>query len=536
MGNFLQKEQISSETTTNPSWRGCASKFPQPITPKDVQDAQSLVNTINNVNCNNGNIKEIIYRTGEGEKDILRQVFRWDIAPYNKIFKQGLQAQKNKKQKNPNKSYYNLSAYVNGSRGKRPLDSRKNSSFAFISTTVSNSWYPPVPCDAGKSKTIEVYRYEIYAPGGIWTSLTLDGKNNNKFKRFDEVAFVGGIAPQYIRSAQLFRLTGNSNGTTTIERADNVLLINGNFNPQSHPLRLLKIENPVSDCTKDKKTPLTQSIIYPSSSSTTDTNIINWYACDAANRDIYLSATFRSSCHNEAYYILQNCVTLLNYDPGGTHDHIVDGPCSISKMFKSLEYTPFGEHGIDGAMQSNVDEAFIFCANLCVLINYAPSTKEDKIVKGPMTITKMFPFLKGTVFENGIDSATEIKGVKYEAYLFKGNLCAHISYGSDPQLIALGQICQFFPLLKGTVFDGLGIDAAYASHANDEVTYFFKYNNYGQINVNVDDGVEYLLGVWVMGANAPVIHSFVPQKNRGLDMRGDPGVLPNPEYYDHDEL
>lgn len=514
-------------------WRAYIAKFPQPLSPKDVEEAQSLVDTIHHINIHKLNLKNIVLRTSEGEKDVLRQVFRWDLTPYEDVFRHGIRAEYRRHLIHDNT--YDLHSYVHDNGCSRPLDSRKKSSFAFISTTISNSWYPPIPTDDGNPNTVEVYRYEIYAPGGIWTSLTLGDMNDKKFKRLDEVAFVDGIAPQYIRSAQLFRLTGNFDRTTTIERADNVLLLNANFNPQSHPLKLLHIENPITHFTDDK-TPLTQTIIsLHQSSSTRNTNIIDWYTNDVANRDIYLSATFRSSRQNEAYYFLQNLVTLLNYDPGGTHDHIVDGPSYISKMFKSLEYTPFGEHGIDCAMQSHDDEAYIFCANLCALINYAPNTKDDNIVKGPMIIIEMFPFLKGTVFENGIDSATEIKGVEYEAYIFKGNLCAHISYGSNPQLIAQGHIGQFIPLLKGTIFESIGVDAAYASHADNEVTYFFKFNTYGQINVNVDDKVEYLLGVWVMGANAPVIHSFVPQKNSGLDIRGNLGSLSNPEDYDHDE-
>ncbi|KAL2920673.1 Albumin-2, partial [Bienertia sinuspersici] len=352
--------------------------------------------------------------------------------------------------------------------------------------------------------------YEIYAPGGIWTSLTLGDKDHRKVKRFDEVAF------DYKN-----------------RRANNVLLINGNFNPQSHPLRLLNIENPISYYTEDDNTsPLTQSV-HPSNITTTTTNIIDWYARDVVNLDMYMTATFRSSHLNEAYYILQNWCTLLYYDPGGSNDYIVDGPSLISNMFKSLEYTPFGEHGIDSSIQSQADEAFIFSANLVALINYAPDTKNDKIIKGPMVVAEMFPFLKGTIFENGIDSACESKSTENEAYLFKDNLCAHINFGPSPRLIAIGQLCQFFPLLKGSVFEGLGVDAAYASHSENDVAYFFKYNNYGKIYVDANSGEEPILGVWVMGANAPVIHSFVPRKNRGVDMRGNRIALLNSDAYDN---
>ncbi|XP_056699575.1 uncharacterized protein [Spinacia oleracea] len=531
MGNSIQGDQTKMSAAKS-SLRGCASKFPQPLSSEDLQEAQTLGDTVYQVNHDKLKLQDIIYRSSEGDKDVLRQVFRWDLAPYGDVFQHGFQA--HHKNRVHDKTSYDLHSYVQG-RG-RPLDSRKTSDFAFISTTVSNSWYPPVATGDGNSKTVEVYRYEIYAPGGIWTSLTLGEKNDRKFKRLDEVVFVGGIASQYVRSAQLFRLTGNPDGTTTIERANNVLLINNNFSPQSHPLKLLNIQNPVSDYTDSNRTPLSQTVYQSSNNNNNNTNIINWYANDVANLDVYMSAALRSSHTNEAYYVLQNLVTLLNYDPGGTHDHVVDGPSFVSEMFKSLEYTPFGEHGIDGALKSRDDEAFIFCANLCLLINYAPDTRNDTIVKGPMTVVEMFPFLKGTVFENGIDSACELKSAEDEAYFFKGNLCAHINYGSNPQLITQGQIGQFIPLLKGTVFEGIGVDASYASHAENEVAYYFKYNNYGQINVNVEDGVEYLYGVFVMGDNAPVIHSFVPQKNRGLDIRSNPGALPSPDEYDYDEL
>ncbi|KAL2940968.1 Albumin-2 [Bienertia sinuspersici] len=490
-----------------PSWRACASNFAQPLSLDDEQEAQSLVDTVDRINCKEENLHKIVYRTGEAEKDILRQVFRWDIAPYDYVFEHGLQS--HHRRQIPRKTFYSLSDYVQSGQG-RP------------STRGSR---PTLHSSALQLATL-VYRYEIYAPGGIWTSLTLGDKDHRKIKRFDEVAFVGGVAPQYIRSAQLFKLTGNSDGTTTIEKANNMLLINGEFNPQSHPLRLLKLENPVIDYTIDNTRISLSQTVHRSSSDTTTTPtttyVIDWYAFDVANRDIYLSATFRSSHLNEAYYISQNCCTLLYYDPTDKQYHRVDGPSFLAKKFKSLEYTPFGEHGIDGAVQLHGDEAFIFCADLVAVINYAPDTKNDKIVKGPMIISEMFPFLKETVFENGIDCACELKSTEYEAYLFKGNLCAHIGFGPSPRLIALGDICQFIPLLKGTVYEGLGLDATYGSHDenDDEVAHYFKYNNHTQINVNVKDGLEYVL------AKAPVIHS-IPLQNRGLDKRGKFTALPN---------
>lgn len=311
-----------------------------------------------------------------------------------------------------------------------------------------------------------------------------------------------------------------------------MLRINGNFNPQSHPQRLLNIENPVIYYTSDKAR-LVQRIV--NKSSTSNPNIITWYATDVAERAVYMSSVFRSSRQDEAYYILQNIVTLLNYNPGGSNDFIVNGPSFISQQFPSLEYSPFGEHGIDAAFQLRGDQAIIFCGNLCALIDYAPDSGDDKILKGPMIISEMFPFLKGTVFENGVDSTCELKRVDYEAYFFKENLCAHIRYSpNDTKLIALGQISQIRPGLKDTVFEALGVDASYASHSNDEEAYFFKFYNYGPMTIT--DGKELIEEVYVMGAKAPVIHSFVPQRNGGFDMREDAGTRPDANDYDHDAV
>ncbi|KAD5802276.1 hypothetical protein E3N88_13636 [Mikania micrantha] len=95
--------------------------------------------------------------------------------------------------------YCNLEQYVNA--GGRPLDSTRPARHCFVSTTLDSGWYPPVRPEQG---AVVVTRYEIYAPGGIWVAETLGGRY--RYPAQDEVAFVYGIAPQYIRSAQLFRL------------------------------------------------------------------------------------------------------------------------------------------------------------------------------------------------------------------------------------------------------------------------------------------------------------------------------------------
>ncbi|CAK9171705.1 unnamed protein product [Ilex paraguariensis] len=51
---------------------------------------------------------------------------------------------------------------------------------------------------------MEVCQNEIYAPSGIWVAVTLG--DHYQYPAQDEVCFVVGITPQYIRSTQRFRL------------------------------------------------------------------------------------------------------------------------------------------------------------------------------------------------------------------------------------------------------------------------------------------------------------------------------------------
>ncbi|KAL7221386.1 hypothetical protein ACSBR1_023361 [Camellia fascicularis] len=241
----------------NSQWRGCAANFPQPVNEEDERAAQFLVETVYYFNCRIAAppLPDIVYRSSSGEEDILRHVFRWDLTPYQEVFRNGFQARR--QEGTLDEVYFNLEHYVR--RGGRPLDSTRPAAHAFVSTTLNSAWHPSLNIET----KIEVYRYEIYAPGGIWVAETLGDRY--QYAARDEVCFVAGIAPQYIRSAQLFRLIASTR-YTRLEKIDKVIRINGKFNPQSHPSRLLNIRRPIFDCLDANcgRVPLTVSIYQPS--------------------------------------------------------------------------------------------------------------------------------------------------------------------------------------------------------------------------------------------------------------------------------
>lgn len=135
-----------------------------------------------------------------------------------------------------------------------------------------------------------------------------------------------------------------------------------------------------------------------------------------------------------------------------------------------------------------------------------------------MTISKMLPALKGTVFETGIDAAFE-SSRKDEAYLFKGNLYALLNYSDDNhELSNIKDISEGFPSLKGTIFDK-GIDAAFASHRFNEA-YIFKGDTYALINFAPGSTDDYIVnGPKKTLPNWPSLNSILPRPNDGRSRR-----------------
>ncbi|KAM3393626.1 hypothetical protein ACQJBY_014388 [Aegilops geniculata] len=490
-------------------YRGCAAAFPQPV---DESAARRLVQ-----NVSQHNIGGIIYRTSDGEHDVTNHVFRWNATDYREVFENGFQARP--QGGTPTGTYFSLEHHVN--QGGTPLDQIRPVTDVFISTTLNSQWRPiPSITRLPPGGQMEVYRYEIYAPGGIWVRVTLGDRY--RYRSQDEVAFPRGIARQYVRSAQLFIVARPRDNPRFVSwrRADRIIRVNGHFSPQSHPFRMLTIERPVFDYVAENRTrpPLTISIWWPQGrreKRDASDNIIDWYARDVADSTGYINAAFRSSRSNEVYLFMQNEYVLLNYAPGTTDDRIVNGPLLICDGYPSLSGTAFGEYGIDCAFDiHHGNEAFIFSGNLCAHIDYAPGTTNDRIINGPMTITAMFPFFNRTVFANSIDCAFT-STVRHEAYLFKGDTYANINYYSKT-CIAILKITDGFYSLRNTIFQS-GIQAAFASHRRDEA-YIFKGDQYALINFAPGTTNDYIIGgVKTITPSWPSLRGILPRRNRGVD-------------------
>jgi hypothetical protein len=168
---------------------------------------------------------------------------------------------------------------------------------------------------------------------------------------------------------------------------------------------------------------------------------------------------------------------VLNYAPGGKKREIITGPKKIVDGFPMFAKTIF-ENGIDCAFETTDNEAFIFCGNECAKTT-APKSRNARLLSGPMLITKMFPILRRTGFENGIDSATRSCYEDNNVYLFKGKERLALDI-IDNKVIGRIKISSVYPPLLGTVFEQ-GIDAAFNTHDEDEA-FIFKGKYYAHFN------------------------------------------------------
>lgn len=535
-------------------WRGAASSFPQPVNPDNELEAQYFMASIDVCNIrstatNTTSLPDVEYRSSAGGIDVSTAVYRYDTRHYGTIFQNGFRSRNDGS--TPVDEYCNLNLFVH--HGGVPTVSQRNTNYAFVSTTLSRRWTPNV------SQKL-VYRYEIYAPGGIWIAQTL-GQEYGRLQGQDEITFIAGIAPQYIRSAQAFEIISGARSGRR-RRIDNVLHMNRNFNPQSHPQVNIPILSPIMlyrDESSNQERQLTfdyiphephQHIeprqderqrpepgqgmqrrllgIFNTSANGVSTN---YYTEGVAHIGSYIDSAFRSTYRNEVYIFMRQKYVLVNYAPGSTNDRILNGPHYIGDSFPSLAGTAFEEYGVDASFRSHRnDEAFIFSTNLCALINFAPRSTKDWIIDGTKTIRQMFPFFRGTSFERGIDAAFE-STVTGEAYLFRGSDYTRINYHKK-ELLAIRPIIVGFHCMRNTVFER-DIGAAFASHAPNQA-YLFKDNMYvlfhftpGKNNDYIINGPKEILPSW------PSLRPILPVRNIGIDIIGSNS---NPGPAAHDEL
>ncbi|XP_059623345.1 uncharacterized protein LOC132266483 [Cornus florida] len=474
-------------------YRGVAAACPQPASGEAIRTYQ---HNITGLTLYNRQGPRIEYRNPNDDQDIVEAVYRWDDRHYREIFRTGFRPRE--QGSTSLEAYYNLERHVN--RGGAPSETCPADGSVFVSTTRSTRWRPLVTTE----RRI-IYRYEIFAPGGIDTVLTLGDRNN--YSNQQEIAFAGGISRQYIRSARPYEVEG-SGQYTNYTRHGNRIYRNGRFNPyptsrsgqttQEFMNRLRNVNCPRRDeymlalvgAPHVEKRDVAEEEEEEEEEDTTPPTE-EPYVDPGCNVGHYIECAFNSNNKKEEAFLFTTDQCLhINYAPGTTNDYIIKGPMSIGDFFPSLRDTIFAS-GIDAAFTASAkNEVYLFRSNIYALINFV----SGDIIQGPKKITDSFYSLKNTIFENGIDAAFA-SSKSDEAYIFKGDQYALINFApgttNDYIIWSAKRIPLGFPSLKDTVFED-GLDAAFSAEAENEA-YIFKGDTYALINYAPGTKNDYII-------------------------------------------
>lgn len=477
-------------------FRGVAAAIAQPVSAEEACD--QLTPYRNGLRTYNG---RILYREPDNNQDIIEAVYRWDNRPYQEIFQTGFTP----RPQSPTQTladYFNLVQHVN--HAGMPGDPAALGS-VFVSTTRLARFRPIV------TRNCTLYRYEIFAPGGIDVCLTL-GDDYDHFRQ-REISYAGGISPQYIRIARAYSVTVTPGSQyPSYTRLDDNLYGNALFNPNPAadgwpPMEFFyRLRNPICPTGGDVLIEY-----HAREKRSTEENYVD-SICKVGH---YLESAFNFSDKEEVYLFIGDRCLLINYAPGTTDDFRIKEPQRIGDGFPCLKDTIFAS-GIDAAFTAcGKNEAYIFRSNIYALINFAADG--GSIIQGPKMIIDSFHSLKNTIFAKGIDAAfTSSKktwftsSYKNEAYIFRGNQYALINFapGTTDDFIIQGpkKIIESFHSLKGTIFES-GLDAAFSSTRENEA-YIFKGDTYALINYAPGTTEDYIV-------NGPkkITESFSSLKN-----------------------
>ncbi|KIM41606.1 hypothetical protein M413DRAFT_27916 [Hebeloma cylindrosporum] len=355
------------------------------------------------------------------------------------------------------------------------------------------------------------FQYEIFAFGGIDVNHVLG--NTHRHASQNEIAFPGGIMPQFIRSAREFQ------GTQLVAIWDNPRFdpsANGQHAPHwdqlPHVIRgvqvpvyfftqrdqgnLPAIQHPdhhhdeLSRRRRDSGINEDETDALHGPGEQTVDNLIEATPFPRLSRTCFLDPRGNGN----AYFFVGNQYALIKVRPGTTDDVLLDGPKSILGHSAALLRARFGN--VDAILPNPASwvEAYFFLGTQYALINTSAGSTGDYIRNGPKSIANEWPSLNQAGFAT-VDAVLPNPADKSQAYFFSGTRYALIKINpwSNDDYIAIGPnfIADEWPSLRKAGFTT--IDLALTNPANTDEAYFFSGSRYVLINVKPGSNNDYIV-------------------------------------------
>ncbi|KAG8737308.1 hypothetical protein FRC10_008366 [Ceratobasidium sp. 414] len=336
-----------------------------------------------------------------------------------------------------------------------------------------------------------MFEYEVFANGGIDVNLSLG--TSNRFFNQHEIAFPGGIRPEFIRTARQY----DENSRVV------AIWANPNFDisasGSAHGAELAMLPDPVCGSSIDvhywmgppEDRPPQRMLrrvrravdepLHEDGNVVDDEAMANTCPIPHPARASFINPANKK----EAYFFADTQYALISVEPATNNDKIVNGPKLIVREWPSLKAAHFGK--VDAVLPTGDDnEAYFFAQDEYALVDVAPGTNNDKLINGPKKIAAEWPSLKQAGCKT-VDAVLPFPGVKKQAYFFCGSKYSVIHYSpgtTDDYIVQTPRdILANWPSLAGIGFDK--IDSVLPNPENaDEEAYFFSGSRYALVKIN----------------------------------------------------
>ncbi|QRV80468.1 hemopexin domain protein [Ceratobasidium sp. AG-Ba] len=338
----------------------------------------------------------------------------------------------------------------------------------------------------------DTHRPTRWVPRNIGNMFDLG--TGNRFFIQHEIAFPGGIRPEFIRTARQYDASGH------------VVAIwaNPNFDISAsggaHPAELAMLPDPVCGSSVDihywmgppedrppqrmlrrLRPRVADEPLHQDGAPAEDQMMTDTCALARPTRASFLNPANTK----EAYFFADTQYVLIKVEPGTRNDTRVNGPKHITQEWPSLKAAHFGK--VDTILPTGDDnEAYFFAQDEYALIDVAPGTNSDKLINGPKKIATEWPSLKAAGCKI-VDAVLPFPRVKKQAYFFCGAQYTVIHYApgtTDDYIVQTPRpIAENWLSLADNGFTR--VDSALPHPDNIDEAYFFYKDRYVLVKISL---------------------------------------------------
>ena len=315
---------------------------------------------------------------------------------------------------------------------------KKHSAFVFTTNCYaernSNGIARWVPRSSDvMNREMRLFEYEIFAYGGLEVDRSFPkelGPANSTHRKGD-VAFLGGIRPQFIHSAVEYDKSGRMvrywlNGSFDMGAnvgKENHMAVAGDLLPRVHSYKI-----PVTLWTKGRRLPVegtqgpTEDVM-----ATLEGTLENIEYTNSAIVPIARAFAYMPGKTDEGYFFTDTCFIHMKYDPQSNKFKIIGRVMNISEQWKSLDQLGFAT--VDEILPiPKTDEAWFYCGGDVAKLKVDPRGG-DALAGGPGEVVVVASnSLRQAGFAT-IDAV--VMDGEDKAILFRGTLCVIVDINND---------------------------------------------------------------------------------------------------------